>query len=107
MYGAAPDTLVLVCDPTRDRIGGYQTPTLAYRELIRIHESLLATVKPARVVGISLNTRALDDAGARAAIEDARAQTGLPADDVVRNGPDALYAAIAPALQTRGRQCAV
>jgi uncharacterized NAD-dependent epimerase/dehydratase family protein len=96
MYGAAPDALVLVCDPTRARIGGYDTPTLGYRELIRIHEALLATVKPARTVGIALNTRNLSDEQARSEIERARKETGLPAEDVVRNGPDALYAAIAP-----------
>jgi uncharacterized NAD-dependent epimerase/dehydratase family protein len=104
MYGAAPDALVLVCDPVRERIGGYDTPTLGYRELIRIHEALLATVKPARVVGIALNTRGLDDARAHAQIERARRETSLPADDVVRNGPDALFAAIAPEMR-KGQPC--
>lgn len=98
MYGAAPDALVLVCDPARDRIGGYDTPTLGYRALIRLHEALLATVKPARTVGIALNTRNLSPERAHEEIARARAETGLPADDVVRNGPDALYAAIAGAL---------
>ena len=96
MYGAAPDALVLVCDPSRDRINGYDTPTLGYRELIRLHEALLATVKPARTVGIALNTRNLSDEQARSEIERARKETALPADDVVRYGPDALYAGIAP-----------
>ncbi len=104
MYGAAPDALVLVCDPVRPRIESYLTPTLGYRELIRIHESLLATVKPARVVGIALNTRKLDDARARAEIERAKAETNLPADDVVRYGPHALYASIAPSLR-KERPC--
>jgi len=99
MYGAAPDALVLVCDPVRERIGGYSTPTLGYRELIRLHEALLATVKPARTLGIALNTRNLDDDAARAQIERAARETGLPVDDVVRNGPDALYAAVAPQLR--------
>ena len=104
MYGAAPDALVLVCDPTRAHIESYATPTLGYRELIRTHEALLATVKPARVVGIALNTRKLDEAGARDAIAQAREQTHLPADDVVRFGADALYAAIAPELR-KGSPC--
>lgn len=104
MYGAAPDALVLVCDPVRERIAGYETPTLGYRELIALHEALLATVKPARTLGIALNTRRLDDDAARAQIERARAETGLPADDVVRYGPDALYAAIAPHVR-RERPC--
>ncbi|HUA09390.1 MAG TPA: DUF1611 domain-containing protein [Candidatus Acidoferrales bacterium] len=99
MYGAAPDALVLVCDPVRERIGGYDTPTLPYRELIRLHEALLAAVKPAQILGIALNTRHLDAQAARAQIERAREQTGLPADDVVRNGPDALYVAIAGGIR--------
>ncbi len=107
MYGAAPDTLVLVVDPARERVSGFNTPTLGYRELIRMHEALLATVKPARTVGIALNTRLLDDAQARQEIARARSETGLPADDVVRYGPDALYAAIAPALKTKGQPCGV
>jgi uncharacterized NAD-dependent epimerase/dehydratase family protein len=106
MYGAAPDALVLVVDPARDRVHGFDVPALGYRELIRLHEALLAAVKPARVIGIALNTRALDDEAARKAIERARAETLLPADDVVRNGPHAFYAAIAPLL-TKGLPCSV
>lgn len=99
MYGTAPDALVLVVDPARETIQGYATPTLGYRELIRTHEALLSAVKPARVIGIALNTRRYDDAGARAEIARAQAETGLPADDVVRYGPDALYMAVAPQLR--------
>jgi uncharacterized NAD-dependent epimerase/dehydratase family protein len=106
MYGCAPDALVAVCDPTRERIEGYDTPTLGYRELIRTHEALLATVKPARVVGIALNTRRLDETAARHEIMRAHAETRLPVDDVVRFGPGALYAAIVPEL-SKQHACAV
>ncbi len=101
MYGAAPDALVLVHYVARDSVEGYGTPLLSYRRLIEVYEGLCATVKPARVAGIALNTLGLDDAGARAAIEHARNATGLPADDVVRFGPHALYDAIAPALREK------
>jgi uncharacterized NAD-dependent epimerase/dehydratase family protein len=99
LFGAAPDALVLVHVPARTAIDGYDVPILGYRELIRSYEALCATVKPARVVAIALNTHGLDDAQAQAAIADARTQTGLPCDDVVRHGPNALYAAIATQLQ--------
>ena len=98
MYGAAPDALVLVCEPLKTHIESFDTPALPYRELIRIHEALLATVKPARVVGIALNTRGLSEERARAEIDRAQRETLLPADDVVRFGADALYAEIAPQL---------
>lgn len=95
MHGSAPDALVLVCDPARTHIESYTTPTLGYREAIRLHEAVLAAVKPARVVGIALNTRRLDARAAADAVERARAETLLPVDDVVRNGPHAFYDAIA------------
>jgi uncharacterized NAD-dependent epimerase/dehydratase family protein len=107
MYGSAPDALVLVVDPVRKELGGYSTPALDYDRLICLHEELIATVKPARIVGVALNTRYLDEAEAQAQIERARRETGLPADDVVRYGPDALYTAIAPQLMHKGNPCAV
>ena len=99
LYGSAPDALVLVHLVTRTEIEGYGIPVLSYRDLIRTYEGLCATVKPARVVGIALNTLGLSDDEARAAIVDAREQTHLPVDDLVRFGPHAFYDAIAPAIQ--------
>jgi uncharacterized NAD-dependent epimerase/dehydratase family protein len=98
LYGGAPDALVLVHNVARTAIEDYDVPILSYRVLIRTYEALCATVKPASVAGIALNTRDCSDADARAEIERARAETGLPCDDVVRNGPQELYDAIAPAL---------
>ncbi|HYL27568.1 MAG TPA: DUF1611 domain-containing protein [Candidatus Nitrosotalea sp.] len=98
MTGCAPDALVLVCDPTRTQIETYPTPTLDYAELIALHERLLAAIKPAKVIGIALNTQHLSDEEARAAIARARAETGLPAEDIVRYGADDFYAAIAPGI---------
>jgi uncharacterized NAD-dependent epimerase/dehydratase family protein len=98
LFGGAPDALVLVHNVSRTAIEGYDVPLLSYRALIRTYEALCATVKPARVIGIALNTRDCDPAAAQAEIERARAETGLPCDDVVRNGPQPLYDAIAPAI---------
>ncbi|HTU82031.1 MAG TPA: DUF1611 domain-containing protein [Candidatus Acidoferrales bacterium] len=94
MYGSAPDALVLVYEVRKTHVEGFATPVLPYRELIRLHEALLATVKPAPVAGIALNTRGLSEEQARAEIERARAETLLPADDVVRFGPQRLYGEI-------------
>ncbi len=98
LYGGAPDALVLVHNVARTTIEDYDVPILSYRALIRTYESLCATVKPARVVGIALNTRDCTPEEARDHIQAARSETGLPCDDVVRNGPHALYDAIAPSL---------
>jgi len=101
MTGCAPDGLILVCDPQRSTIESYPTPILDYAELIALHEALLASVKPAPVIGIALNTRGMSDARAREAIEHARSETGLPADDVVRFGGARLYSEIRPHIVKR------
>jgi uncharacterized NAD-dependent epimerase/dehydratase family protein len=101
VFGAAPDALLLVVDPKRDKIEVYDTPTLSYAQLIQSYESICTTVKPASVVGIALNTHGLSEERAREEIARARAETGLPADDVVRYGPHALWNAIAPQLRKR------
>jgi uncharacterized NAD-dependent epimerase/dehydratase family protein len=101
LFGAAPDALVLVYLVSRKVIEEVPIPILPYRSLIRIYESLCATVKPAKVVGIALNTSGLDDVAAQRAIDEAREETHLPVDDIVRNGPDAFYDAIAPAIQRK------
>ncbi len=101
LYGTCPDALVLVHLATRTHVDDYGTPLLSLLELVRTYEALCASVKPAKVVGVALNTLGLDDAAARDAIADAVATTGLPCDDLVRFGPDALYAAIAASIAAK------
>ena len=101
LFGCAPDALLLVADVKRTHMDVYGTPMLSYRELIRIHEELCATVKLAAVVGIALNTFGLSAQHAQAEISRAREETALPVDDVVRNGPEVLWSAIAPKLVKR------
>ena len=98
LFGGAPDALVLVHSVARTAIEDYDVPILSYRALIRTYEGLCAAVKPARVVGLALNTRDCSEDEARQHIERARTETGLPCDDLVRNGPHAFYDAIAPAI---------
>jgi uncharacterized NAD-dependent epimerase/dehydratase family protein len=98
LYGSTPDALVLVHLATRTHVEDFGTPLLPLPELVTAYEALCATVKPTKVAGIALNTHGLDDDAARAAIERASRDTGLPCDDVVRNGPHALYDAMVPAF---------
>ena len=50
--------------------------------------------RPAKVTAIAMNTRFVDEDAARAAIEEAERETGLPADDPVRFGAAKLVDAV-------------
>ena len=87
LHGSAPHALVLCHVPGATEIEGcpgHPIPPLT--ELVELHERIGLPARPAKVVAVALNTGALDDAGARAAIADAEDETGLPADDPVRFG---------------------
>lgn len=95
LHGSAPHTLVLCHLAGATEVEGYPghpLPTLA--ELVELHERASLPRRRASVACIALNTRLLEEDSARAAIEAAEAETGLPADDPVRFGADRLLLAI-------------
>jgi uncharacterized NAD-dependent epimerase/dehydratase family protein len=96
-HGSAPHLLVLCHEAGRTHIegaGGGPHPIPSLRELVELHERLALPARPARVVAVALNTRALDEEEARAAVTAAEAETGLPADDPVRFGAAKLVDAV-------------
>jgi uncharacterized NAD-dependent epimerase/dehydratase family protein len=94
-HGSAPHALVLchlagqkyVADDER-----FPIPPL--REVVELHERTALIARPARVACIALNTRALDETGARRAIVGAEEESGLPAGDPVRFGSERLVDAL-------------
>ena len=72
----------------------YTVPIPSLNRLIHLHQEILAPIKPARVIGIALNTFGLDETAARAAVERAGAETGLPVTDPVRYGVESLLDAV-------------
>jgi uncharacterized NAD-dependent epimerase/dehydratase family protein len=64
--------------------GGFPIPDL--NELVSMYETLAAHVRPAKILGICLNTRKLSEADARTAVSECAAKTGLPCTDPVRFG---------------------
>jgi len=99
IHGSAPHLYVLCHLAGTTEIEGYPghpLPSLA--ELVELHERLALPARPARVACVAMNTRFLGEDDARAAIEAAAAETGLPVDDPVRFGPEKLLEAI---VQTR------
>jgi uncharacterized NAD-dependent epimerase/dehydratase family protein len=66
-----------------------------------VHERLLHFVKPARTIGVVLDTSELTDDAAHAAIAQAESETGLPADDPVRNTGAKLWRSVEGLLSHR------
>ena len=95
IHGSAPHVFVLCHLAGSTEVEGYPghpLPPLA--ELVALHEAIALPARRARVACIALNTRLLDEKAARAAIAAAEQETGLPADDPVRFGPDRLLGAV-------------
>jgi uncharacterized NAD-dependent epimerase/dehydratase family protein len=96
-HGSVPHKLVLCHESGRDEIegcGGGPHPIPPLAELVELHERMSLPARRATVVAVALNTRRLGDAGARAAIAAAEAETGLPAGDPVRYGAAKLVDAV-------------
>jgi len=92
-HGSVPHRLVLCHQSghhTIEGAGGGPHPIPPLAELVALHERLALPARPAVVAAIALNTRDLDEAGARASIAAAEDETGLPADDPVRFGAGKL-----------------
>jgi D-glutamate N-acetyltransferase len=71
-HGSVPHLLVLCHECGRTEVegaGGGPHPIPPLRELVELHERLALPVRPARVAAVALNTRALGEEEARAAIE--------------------------------------
>ncbi|PWU25517.1 MAG: DUF1611 domain-containing protein, partial [Candidatus Rokuibacteriota bacterium] len=101
LHGSAPHALVLChLAGAREIEGcpGHPIPPLP--ELIQLHEAISLPARKARVAAVALNTAALDDAAARAAVRTVEKDTELPADDPVRFGPAKLLDAALGALAT-------
>ena len=99
-HGSMPHLLVLchIAGATEiEGFPGHAIPPLA--EVIELYERASLPARKAKVCAVALNTRFLDEAGARAAIAAAEAETGLVADDPVRFGPQRLVDAV---LAARG-----
>jgi uncharacterized NAD-dependent epimerase/dehydratase family protein len=95
IHGSAPHGFVLCHVPGSTEIEGcpgHPIPSLP--ELVELHERISLPRRKAKVLCIALNTARLDEEAARVAIEDAEAETGLPADDPVRFGAGKLLDAL-------------
>jgi uncharacterized NAD-dependent epimerase/dehydratase family protein len=96
MHGSAPHLYVLCHEVGRTVVEGDATesPIPSLGELVDLHERMSLRLRPAKVACIALNSSAVSEEEARAAIAAAEEETGLPADDPVRFGAGKLLDAV-------------
>ncbi len=96
LHGAQPDALVLCHDPLRTHLiswPDYPLPSLS--EAAELYVRMARLTNPgARVAAVSLNTAALDQAAALAALERAEQELGVPAFDPMRTSMQRAIAEI-------------
>lgn len=100
IHGSAPHAYVLCHLAGQEHVDEnprYPMPSLPF--LVDLHERISLLARPAKVAAIALNTRALGEDEARAAIEAAARETGLPADDPVRFGAGRIVDAVLEAVR--------
>jgi uncharacterized NAD-dependent epimerase/dehydratase family protein len=95
IHGSLPHAMVLCTQPTRTAIRRQEwVPIPPLADLVRMHEMVAAPLRSAPVIAIAMNTFDLSEAEARAAIQRAEEETGLPATDPVRFDPSPVADAI-------------
>ena len=91
LHGAQPDAFVVCHEPTRTTMRGVQHPLPSIAEVIDLTLRCGRLTNPAiRPVGIAINTQAYGENEARACLEAAAKEHGLPATDPIRFGVGAI-----------------
>lgn len=93
MHGTMPDAMIMCVQPTRT-VDDYHIPIPDLRRLIALHEEVIAIFKPAKVVGLGINSIGLTDEQSKEAAAEIEQRTGLPAIDAFRFGGGTLADAL-------------
>ncbi len=94
-HGSLPHALLMCHTAGETHLDGHPRHSIPpLMELIALHEAVALPIRQPRVIAVCVNTKRLDETEARQAIAAAEDETGLPADDVVRFGPERLLESI-------------
>ncbi len=103
LHGCAPHALLLCYEIGRETVTGVESvkiPPLA--NIKRMFELMSNIHQPCKIVGIGINSRRVDTAAAAEERKRIKAEFGLPACDVIRDGPDELVEAVLAFKNTSG-----
>jgi uncharacterized NAD-dependent epimerase/dehydratase family protein len=95
LHGCAPQGMILCYEAGRPHTHGMEHVPLTPLAVLRdAYEMMARLIAPSRVIGVAINSRRLTDAAAAEERQLVRAELGLSACDVLRDGPDELLQAI-------------
>jgi uncharacterized NAD-dependent epimerase/dehydratase family protein len=95
LHGSLPHALIACHHSTRRSFRHNDwLPIPPIDEVIALHEAIAHPLRPAKTIGVSLNTVEMSDADARAEIARVAELTGLPTTDPVRFDPSPLVEAV-------------
>lgn len=93
LHGSLPHGMILCHEPGREHHIGGGLEWTAVPELpavVEMYEAAASWIRPAKVLGIALNTSEVSEREAHRLVDEARDATGLPAADPVRFGAGSL-----------------
>ena len=95
LHGCAPHGMIMCYEPGREALHGMEyVPVKPLPQLIEAYEMMANLISPSKVIGVALNTRTHTAQQAAVERDRVRKELGLPACDVIRDGPDELVEAI-------------
>lgn len=105
LHGCAPHGMILCYEAGREGVHGMEYHPLQPLSALRdVYETMANLISPSQVIGVGINSRRLSDKQAAQERERVSNELGLPACDVLRDGPGDLLQAILqmkPALAVR------
>lgn len=104
LHGLLPDGLILCYEMGRQVVFGMESVPLAPLEkVVEFYESAANLMHPCRVIGVAVNGQNFADDAVAAECECVSRRLGLPACDVIRQGPEKLVEAVVGLRQERGQ----
>jgi len=95
LHGCAPQALILCYEVGRETVTGVESVKIPPLAVIKqLNEAMSNLHQKCKVIGIGINSRRVSTAEAAKERERIKAEFGLPACDVIRDGPEELVEAV-------------
>jgi len=95
LHGCAPQGMIMCYEAGRTAVHGMEyVPLKPLDELCEVYETMANLISRSKMIGVAINGRRLNAEQAAAERERVKRELGLPACDVVRDGPGELVQAV-------------